>query len=235
VGRLAEEQKQISELTRAFIRVCRVIPDAEAVIFGDGPDRRNAEAILATEGRDLRVRLAGNIPNDQIQHELLQCDVIVLLSDYEGLPIALLEAMACGCVPVCLSMRSGIPELIQDGVNGIIVTDRESSFTAAVQRLRDDAELRDRLSVNARKTVIDRFSDGAAADLWAAHLRSLKPVGGTRMMSVPQKFSLPPRNAALETEPMRAVPLSKMQLFFRRSRMLAGRLRRQLLGLPIDK
>ena len=235
VGRLAEEQKQISELTRAFIRVCRTIPDADAVIYGDGPDRCNVEAILATEGQDLRVRLAGNIPNDRIQHELLQCDVIALLSDYEGLPIALLEAMACGCVPVCLSMQSGIPELIQDGINGIIVTNRESSFTTAIQRLRNDVEFRDRLSLNARKTVSERFSDDAAADLWAAHLRSLKPSRAAKVISIPRKLSLPPRNAALESEPMRATPTSNVQLFFRRTRMLAGRLRRQLLGLPIDK
>ena len=161
--------------------------------------------------------------------------MIALLSDYEGLPIALLEAMACGCVPVCLSMRSGIPELIQDGVNGIIVPDRESSFTAAVQRLKDDVEFRDRLSSNARKTVIDKYSEDAAADLWAAHLRSLTPAGGTSVISVPRKLSLPLRNAALESERMRALPPSQMQLFFRRSRMLAGRLRRQLLGLPNDK
>lgn len=234
VGRLAEEQKQISKLTRAFIRVCQAIPDAEAVIYGDGPDQGNVKAVLAAEGRNVRVRWAGNIANDQIQHELLQCDVIALLSDYEGLPIALLEAMACGCVPVCLSMRSGIPELIQDSVNGIIVTDRESSFTSAVQRLKDDVELRDRLSLNARKTVIDRYSDDAAADLWAAHLQALKPSRAAKVIRIPRKFSLPPRNAALESEPMRAVPPSKMQLFFRRSRMLAGRLRRKLLGLPID-
>lgn len=228
VGRLAEEQKRISELTRAFIRVCRNIPNAEAVIYGDGPDRGNVEAILAAEGQHVSVRLAGNIPNDEIQNELLHCDVITLLSDYEGLPISLLEAMACGCVPVCLTMRSGIPELIDDNVSGLIVSNREESFQTAIRRLHDDVALRTKLSQNAKHRIAREFSERAAADMWAKQLLTMKSIRTKARITIPRRISLPPRNPAIESEYQRPTSPSSIVRFFRRGRMMAGKLRRRL-------
>ena len=176
VGRLAEEQKRISETTRALLRVCREIPGAEAVIYGDGPDRPAVERILAEEGLGVAVTLGGNVPNAEIQAQLLQCDAIALLSDYEGLPIALLEAMACGCVPVCLQMRSGIPELVRHDVSGLIVSDRGESFVAAMKRLASDPGLRTSLGTQAKQAVIEKYSLEYTADLWADHLRSSRQV-----------------------------------------------------------
>lgn len=229
VGRLTEEQKQISELTRAFIRVCQAIPDAEAVIYGDGLDRGNVEAILSAEGQNVRVRLAGNIPNDQIQQELLQCDVIALLSDYEGLPIALLEAMACGCVPVCLQMRSGIPELVRHEISGLIVSDRGDSFLAAMKQLASDPELRTSLGTQARQTVKDRYSLEHTADLWARHLFQLSQQSSLRRFVTPRKILLPKPNPVLESEEQRMVPPSGINLLLRKTRMWAGRVRKRLL------
>ena len=124
VGRLEDEQKRICDLTRALCRVAREVPGVEAKLYGEGSRRGAVEEILASEGAGLPVVLAGRVASDRIQESLLQCDVLVLLSDYEGLPIAVMEAMACGCVPVCLRIRSGIPELVDDGVNGLLVDDR---------------------------------------------------------------------------------------------------------------
>lgn len=228
VGRLAEEQKRISELTRAFIRICRTIPNAEAVIYGDGPDRSSVEAILATEGQHVSVRLAGIIPNDQIQNELLHCDVIALLSDYEGLPISLLEGMACGCVPVCLAMRSGIPELVEDGVSGLIVSNREESFQTAIRRLHEDVALRTKLSQNAKHRITREFSDRAVADMWATQLLTMKRIRTKACITVPRRISLPPRNPALESEYQRPTSPPAIVRFFRKGRILAGRLRRRL-------
>jgi colanic acid/amylovoran biosynthesis glycosyltransferase len=228
VGRLAEEQKRISDTTRALIRVCREIPNAEAVIFGDGPDRSNVDQILASEGVEVAVRLGGSLPNSAVQQELLKCDAIVLLSDYEGLPIALLEGMACGCVPVCMAMRSGIPELIQHNVSGLIVNDREDSFVAAMKSLAADPMLRQRLSVNARQTVIDKYSQEQSADLWADHLHKLARQSSPRKLLVPRRIVLPKRNPLLESAEQRMAPSSGMKKFLRKSRMWAGRVRRRL-------
>jgi len=229
VGRMAEEQKRISDLTRALIRVCRAIPSVEAILYGDGPDKRNVEQILAVEGTGVAVRLGGSLPNSAVQQELLECDAIVLLSDYEGLPIALLEAMACGCVPVCLAMRSGIPELVQHNVSGLIVADREDSFLAAMKTLAADPALRQRLSKNARQTVIEQYSQEQSADLWANHLHKLARQSSPRAFSLPRRIVLPKRNPALESAQQRLAPPSGVKEFLRKSRMWAGRIRRRLL------
>lgn len=227
VGRLSEEQKQISKLTRALIRVCRRLPNAEAVIYGDGPDRSNVEAILANEGQGVAVQLAGPVPNDQIQSKLLQTDVLALLSDYEGLPIALLEAMACGCVPVCLEMRSGIPELIRNEVEGMVVADRETAFEQAIVRLHADLQLRRRLAKTARQRIIDEYSGKASFDAWADLLRSTAQKTTGNQIKIPSRIRLPPRNPALESVAHRTAPPSSMIIAARRLRMKLGRMRRR--------
>lgn len=229
VGRLAEEQKRISETTRALIQVCREIPNVDAVLFGDGPDRNNVERILASEGSGVSVSLAGNIANSEIQQRLQQFDVITLLSDYEGLPIALLEGMACGCVPVCVNMRSGIPELVQHEVTGLIVSDRAESFVAAIRRLVSNAGLRNTLAQNARQTIVERYSQNHSADLWAEHLRQLSQHSSAPRFVAPRRIVLPKRNPALESEEQRMVPPSSVKQFLRRTRMWAGKVRRRLL------
>ncbi|MCC7278864.1 MAG: glycosyltransferase family 4 protein [Chromatiaceae bacterium] len=230
VGRLAEEQKRISELTRALCRVVRDVPGTEAALYGDGPDREHVEAILKREGVGLPVTLVGRIDPEQMQDRLLEADVIVLLSDYEGLPIAVLEAMAAGVVPVCLRMRSGIPELVEDGVTGLIVEDREEGFVAAVRQLRDQPDLLVRLSAAARARVECEFSIEANARAWTGLLHEaanqhvkIKP------MRIPYRIHLPRRNPALgggDPRPSR-VPILLRAL--RRGHRMVGFIRRKLM------
>ena len=232
VGRLVEEQKRISEVTRAFCQVIREIPDTEAVLFGAGPDQGNVEKILATEGRGLPVRLAGKVDSETIHERLLECDVIVLLSDYEGLPIALMEAMACGCVPICLRIRSGIPELVEDGVTGLLVDDRGDSFVKAVRRLHTEPGLWERLSRAARAKIESSFSSEICAKQWAELLQRLhKNAGKKRAIKIPKHFDLPPLHPHLNSEDVRqpAPPLLRQRLH-RKARTVASRIKRRLIG-----
>ncbi|MFO1000096.1 MAG: glycosyltransferase family 4 protein [Planctomycetaceae bacterium] len=233
VGRMAEEQKRISETTRALIQACQAIPNSEAVLFGDGPDLANVERILATEGEGAAIRLAGPVSNAQVQSELLQCDVIVLLSDYEGLPIALLEAMACGCVPVCLNMRSGIPELVQEGFSGMIVSDRDDSFLTALKRLASDVSLRQQLGDRARATVVERYSQNYAADRWAEHLHQLSRESSSQKILMPRRILLSRRNPILESVELRAIPPSWLKHLMRKARIWAGQVRRRLFPVEL--
>lgn len=228
VGRLAEEQKRISDLTRALIRVCRAIPHAEAIIYGDGPDKSKVERILAMEGNGVAVRLGGNLPNALVQDALLKCDVFTLLSDYEGLPIALLEAMACGCVPVCLSMRSGISELVRDKESGFIVADRGSSLMDAMKKLSSDVDLRRRFGAAARQTVVKHYSHSHSADLWADHLSSLAARAAPKKFGVPRRISLGPRNPALESQQQRLSATPGFREALLKARIWAGRIRRKI-------
>jgi colanic acid/amylovoran biosynthesis glycosyltransferase len=233
VGRLAEKQKRISEVARAFCLVAREVPGTEAEIYGDGPDRAAVEGILASEGLGLPVHLAGRVESSHIQDRLLDCDVIVLLSDYEGLPIALMEGMACGCVPVCLRIRSGIPELVEDGVTGLLVSDREGDFVNAIRRLRNEPGLWERLSKGARAKIENGYSVQSGAIGWAKLLEELRDSSGPkRPISVPERIKLPPSHPGFaDQDPRSSTPLSAR--VYRRARMAAGRWRRRMLGQPV--
>lgn len=166
VGRLVEEQKRISSVTKALCRAVREVPGTEAVIYGSGPDRAEAERCLEAERVGDAVRLGGQVDNAAIQDIMLQADILVLLSEYEGLPIALLEAMACGLVPVCRRIRSGVAQLIEHGTTGLLVDDPEDEFVDAIRTLAGDPELRSRLSNAARRTIAEHYSDALNAQRW---------------------------------------------------------------------
>src|SRR5262249_62145869 len=99
----------------------------------------------------------GRVDNSNIYDVLGQCHGLVLLSDYEGLPVSMLEAMAAGVVPICLDTRSGIREALEHGANGLIVKDRADDFLSAVKALSDPAKWQ-KLSLAARRTVRRGYS-----------------------------------------------------------------------------
>ncbi len=170
VGRLVEEQKQILSVTRALCRVVRELQGTEAVIYGNGPDRERVRRCLEEEKVGERVRLGGQIDNADIQRVMAEASVLVLLSDYEGLPIALLEAMACGLIPVCLRIRSGVGQLIEEGETGFLVDDRGDEFVATIRAIASDAVLRSRVSRAARERIVAEYSDEANASRWTVLL-----------------------------------------------------------------
>ncbi len=232
VGRLAEEQKRISEVTRALCRVSSKADGIEARMYGDGPARSEVERILASEGVNSNVCLMGRVEPSEMYRVMQQCDVLVLLSDYEGLPIALLEAMACGVVPVCLNMRSGIPELVQDGVTGLVVENRKSAFDQAILRLHADPALWQRLSRAARERVTSAYGHAVSVDRWAKLLHQLDRSSLARKpVSTPRTIRLPEQNPALAAADPRAIETPLAHRLYQRSRMFAGRLKRSLASL----
>lgn len=190
VGRFAEEQKRISEVAKAFCRMTAAIPNTSAVFYGDGPDKGNLESILQTEGEGLPVSIAGSIPAHEIQNKLLEAHVIVLLSDFEGLPISVLEAMACGVVPVCLEMKSGISEQIKQGVTGFVVSDRNDDFLNAIKTLQSDHTLWHAMSKNAQQYIANNFTIGLCHERWYHYLTSFK-IQKQRELAIPKSFKLP--------------------------------------------
>jgi glycosyltransferase involved in cell wall biosynthesis len=166
VGRLVEEQKKILEVSRALCRVVREVPGTEAVIYGNGPDRERVDRCLEQEKVGTDVRLGGQIDNADIQKVMLEADVLVLLSDYEGLPIALLEAMACGLVPVCLRIRSGVGQLVEQGETGFLVDNRGDQFVSTIRAIAFNPDLRLRVSSAARDKIVAQYSDALNASRW---------------------------------------------------------------------
>jgi glycosyltransferase involved in cell wall biosynthesis len=230
VGRFAEKQKRISDVVRAMCRAVREVQDTSAVLYGDGPDRAHVEQILGTEGAGLDVGLGGLVDSEEMQQRLTAVDAIVLLSDYEGLPIALLEAMATGCVPVCLGGNSGIPELVVDGETGLIVQDRGDSFVAAIRRLRDEPHLWSSLSRAARIRAAE-FSAESSADAWVLLFRELaQPASAPRVVRTPKELRLPAVNRDLASADVRLSVRTTRARMYERTRMTLGRLKRTFFG-----
>jgi len=191
VGRLAEEQKRITEVATAFCKMVSQLSNVEAIFYGDGPDRSNVEKILASHGNTVPVTMAGSVPVDKIQEALLQAHVIVLLSDFEGLPIAILEAMACGVVPVCLHMNSGISEQIENGVTGFIVNDRDTHFIETIKLLSKDKILWNQMSINAKNYISNHFRIEKSHENWVRFLNQIPQRQQTQII-IPKHMELPP-------------------------------------------
>jgi colanic acid/amylovoran biosynthesis glycosyltransferase len=192
-GRLIEQQKRISDVTRALCNVTREISGTEAVIYGSGDALESVLNIINSKGAESSVRYGGVLEPDNIQEVLLEGHVFVLLSDYEGLPTSLMEAMACGLVPVCLNIRSGIPELVENERTGLLVDDRDRDFSAAVYRLKNEKELWERLSKGARNKIESDYSIEKSIEKWNELFLELLHKSTTPKLPVriPKRYRLP--------------------------------------------
>ncbi len=229
VGRLAETHKRSVDVARAMCRAARAIPGVEGVLYGDGPSRRMVKHILATEGAGLPIRLAGSVDNDRIQAELLASHALVLLSDSEGLSMAIMEAMACGVVPICLSVPSGALELVEHNVTGLLVDDRDASFVGAVRRLREEPGLWQRLARAARHKIATVFTPERSAAQWLAFAEELQQqVGPRRPVQIPARFELPPVRPSLAHLDERELPFHHDTI--KRARRALGYVRRRIRG-----
>ncbi len=202
-GRLVEEQKRISDVVKAMCFASNEIAGVHGVIYGNG-DNKKVVDLIEQYSLNKQVRFGGSVANDDIFNVLSEADVFVLLSDYEGLSQSLLEAMACGLVPVCSDMKSGIPELIANNKTGIIVKDRRSDFVRAIKVLKDNPGLYKEISSNAKKKIID-YSLDTCCQLWIELLNEL-PIANDAKIEVPVNLSLPERHKYFKYEDFR--PLS---------------------------
>ncbi len=172
-GRMVEPQKRISEVAKAFCRVAAEVPGTECVLYGSGRSLENVLNILNNQGKGLPVYYGGNIETEKVQEHLLQNHVFVLLSDYEGIPISLMEAMGCGLVPVCTNIRSGMTELIEDGKTGLLVNDRRDAFVAAIKKIKGEDGLWSEISHAARLKIEKEYSGDVCNNKWLEFLFTL--------------------------------------------------------------
>ena len=173
LGRVIEEQKRVGLMARVMKRTLAEVPEIRWTIAGDGPELGAMQAEFGAEPD--RVRFLGNVPYAQVPGILPEHDLYFLCSDYEGLPLSLLESMGAGLVPVVSDLPSGISEVVNDG-NGVRVPIHdEDGYAAAVIRLARDPELRAAMSVRASEAVRESHSTDAMARRWVEMLESHLP------------------------------------------------------------
>jgi N-acetyl-alpha-D-glucosaminyl L-malate synthase BshA len=152
------EVKRVKDVVRVFARIRRAMP-ATLIMVGDGPDRVDAEHEAAELGVTADVRFLGRL--DTVASLLQATDLFLLPSQTESFGLAALEAMACGS-PVVASRAGGIPEVVDDGVTGILepVGSVEAMGRRAVELLRDPrryAAMREAAIGKAQEFSADRI------------------------------------------------------------------------------
>ena len=128
------------------------------VLVGDGPCRDDLEAARARLGLSKVVELVGAAEQAEVLAWWRRATIAALTSTSEGMPVCLMEAAACG-VPAVAVAVGGIPELVEDGVTGVLVPVGDTrALASALEQLLRKPELAARMGVAARRRVEERFS-----------------------------------------------------------------------------
>lgn len=155
VGRLME-RKGHHELIECWPNVLDAHPDAELVLVGDGPEREALAGRAERNGVRESVRFLGT--RDDVPELLDRMDVFAFPSHYEGLPGALLEAMAAG-LPIVATPVDGNAELLREDVDGIFVPpNRPDELGDAIRALLEDEESATELAANASERAHQEFT-----------------------------------------------------------------------------
>ena len=157
IGRLVAAKGQQILIAAIKILVAEGRP-VRLRLVGGGPERPRLERKIAADNLGDYVILEGEINQDQIPGLLRSADVFALASFAEGIPVALMEAMAME-IPCVSTIIAGIPELIRDEIDGLLVFPSDADGLAdALRRLMDQPELRRRIGQAGRQRVISRYN-----------------------------------------------------------------------------
>jgi len=141
------------------------------VIAGEGPDRGPLERRVADLGLGGRVSFLGALPRERVVELFRAADATILSSSWENFPHTVVEALAVG-TPVLAMEAGGVSEVVQDGVNGLLVAAGDTDALAeAVRRYFDDNELRERLRAAAAPSVAAYAPERVFGELEATLLR----------------------------------------------------------------
>ena len=192
-GRLEHGQKGVLELPSIAAALRERSIDATWTIIGDGPDGSTLRAAWPESGS---VRYLGALTNAETIDRLPEHDVFVLPTRVEGLPVALLEAMGCGVVPVVSDIHSGVPDVVTAEVNGLLPEIGDiDGFADAIARLDADRPLLERMSAAGRRIVEERFDvRDRVADyqaLYARYAELYKPLAADATLQYGSRLDRP--------------------------------------------
>lgn len=167
VGRL-DYQKGFDRLIQAWelVQKASKYGDWQLDIFGQGEWKEMLQRMI--DERGLRETAHINRPTANIGEEYARSSMLVMSSHYEGFPMVMIEAMACGLPVVSFDYKCGPKDIIQDGVNGLLVRDGDIEGLAnAMMRLMENGEERKTMGRNARR-VTETYSEESVMEKWGS-------------------------------------------------------------------
>jgi glycosyltransferase involved in cell wall biosynthesis len=153
VASMRPEKDHIT-LLKGFKAITKSIDGAQLLLIGDGPLRKQLEEFCAKQ-RLRNVRFLGKVPFNEVLENVAKSDIFILTSIEEAMPNAVIEALALG-KPVIATMVGGIPEIVKDRFNGLLIPPKSPKHVAkALHKLLSDERLYSKLSSNTTKSVHD--------------------------------------------------------------------------------
>jgi len=153
-----ERDKGIYELINSFISLSAKYTHLHLILVGDGPDRQAVQNILTSGGTNRNVHVLGKRSHQEVFQWLKASDLFVLPTYNEGLPNALLEAMACG-LPVIATKVGGIPEVVKDGENGILIEAKDVNVLyQAINKILTNTDAAKKMGKTAHALIEQEFS-----------------------------------------------------------------------------
>src|SRR5262249_11381808 len=157
VGRLARD-KGLYEMLRGFALARGHGTNARLEIAGSGPEEHRLKGLVAVLGLSTDVSFLGPVFGEDKLALLAGADAFLFASYAEGLPYAILESMAAG-VPVVATRVGAVPDVVDDGVHGLLIPPRDAeAVAAAVAKLCEDRELLARMSLPCRRRIAGSYS-----------------------------------------------------------------------------
>ena len=171
VGRLTA-QKNYPMMIKAFRNILEDFPDKKLFIYGEGELKDSIYNLIIEEGVAENIKIAGR--TDNVPDVLSRAEVFLMTSDYEGMPNALLEAMAAGVPVICTDCPCGGPKMvIEDGINGFLIgTGDSEALTEKLKIIFSDSELKRKLSDNAKLSAKNFLPDIINAK-WQEYLENI--------------------------------------------------------------
>ncbi|MFN6352532.1 MAG: glycosyltransferase family 4 protein [Cyanobacteriota bacterium] len=164
-GRITEEAKRISLVLQTMALACKADSRIECWLIGEGPEEPEARAWVKQQGLTDRIHFVGRLDVSEVRKRVRDYQAILLMSDYEGLGISLLEAMACAVVPVARTLPA-VAEFVKHQESGLLVDANPDQAAAAIIRLLNDRSLWLHCSEGARLMVANEYSEDLSYQRW---------------------------------------------------------------------
>lgn len=161
------ESKNHRGLIEAFEMLHRKYPDVKLNLVGTGELENEIKELVNSKGLQDSVFFKGLL--DDVKEEMSKADIFCLPSNYEGMPMTIIEAMASG-LPVAATAVGGVPDMITDGEDGLLCSNTPQNIADCLEKLIASEELRERLGKNAVETSKKYSSDNMAKKYYDLYL-----------------------------------------------------------------